>query len=111
MDGDYLPIWVRVAADDAYRNGRRPLTPYSGRYLLQQKCTFNFYLSSSRMTVEQAFTILVARVGVFWSPLKFFLFKNTLIVMVACNLHNFTIDSNEEGFCNTLPAWEENHVE
>jgi hypothetical protein len=56
-----LPSWARVAADKAYDNGVagiRVLTPGAGR-LTQRKDSFNYYLSSLRILVEQVFGIVV----------------------------------------------------
>jgi DDE superfamily endonuclease len=67
-----LPSWAVVAADDAYGNGSaggRIITPFSGRNLDTEKDSFNFYLSSIRITVEQVFGVIVSRWGILWSPL------------------------------------------
>lgn len=112
-----LPSWACIAADDAYGNGSNILTPYGGNNLPQWKSGFNFYLSSCRVTVEKVFGILVARFGIFWSPLRHKLSKTTLIIMVACKLHNFIIDNGDVGETNHgwnshefIPMAEENRV-
>ena len=104
-----LPSWIRIAAD-AYSNGGYILTPYSGPNLLQVKDSFNFYLSSCRSTIEQAFGMPVSRFGIFWSPLRSGLETDTFIVMVACKLHNFIIDSRDESYYNILDVVDENNV-
>lgn len=106
-----LPQWSAIAADDAYKNGSHILTPYSGRRLTLLQDSFNYYLSSLRITVEQAFGILVTRFGIFWSPLRFDLAKDTLIILVACKIHNFIIDNSVGGRHSILPMAEENRVQ
>ena len=53
LQGTVLLQWATVAADDAYSNGQHIVTPYSRYGLSVMKDTFNFYLSSCRMIVEQ----------------------------------------------------------
>lgn len=106
-----LPSWARIAADDAYKNGGYILTPYGGPNLSNIKDSFNYYLSSCRITIEQAFGMLVSRFGIFWSPLRFSLATNTLIIMVACKLHNFIIDSRDDTYYNQLDIAEDNNVQ
>lgn len=52
---------------------------------------FNFYQSSSRVHVEQAFGMLVARFGILWCPLKFDLRREPLIISTCVRLHNYCI--------------------
>ena len=106
-----LPSWIRIAADDAYSNGGYILTPYSGPNLSQVKESFNFFLSSCRITIEQAFGILISRFSIFLSPLRYSLKTDTLIIMVACKLHNFIIDSRDEIYYNILDVVDENNVQ
>jgi DDE superfamily endonuclease len=55
-----ISAWATVAADDAYGNGGRILTPYSGRSLTPAQDAFNYYLSSCRIFVEQVSGVLVS---------------------------------------------------
>ncbi|CDF36756.1 unnamed protein product [Chondrus crispus] len=52
-----------VAADDAYTCSERLLTPWPGRGLSTAKDCFNYWQSSARIFIEQAFGMLVARWG------------------------------------------------
>lgn len=79
-----LLTWARIAEDDAYANSYHVMTPYGGYGLSQRWDAFNFYLSSCRITVEQAFGILMSRFGMFWSLLRFSVARNTLIIGVCC---------------------------
>jgi hypothetical protein len=99
-----LPAWACIAADDAYGNGGRILTPYSGRGLDPQKDSFNYHLSSYRIFVEQVFGIIVSHFGILWSPMRCSVEKAALIVVVCCRIHNFSLqnpaEQNEaETFC------------
>jgi hypothetical protein len=62
-----LPSCTRVAADNAYGNGiaggRFVPTLYAGR-LTQRQDSFNYYLSSLRIFVEQVFGVFFSRFGV-----------------------------------------------
>ena len=110
LQGIVLPNWATVAADDTYSNGRHIVTPYSGYGLSIMKDTFNYYLSSCRIIVEQAFGILVGRFGIFWSALRYDLSVDTLIVMVACKLQNFIIDTSNDTDFRSIPIAEEKTV-
>ena len=94
LESNVVPNWATIAADDAYSNSKHVLTPYSGNNLTQAQDSFNFYLSSCRIAVEQSFGILVSRFGIFWSPLRYDLSICTLIIMVAAKMHNVLVDSS-----------------
>jgi len=83
-----------VAADDAYNFMNRLLTPWPSRNLSIAKDCFNYWHSSSRIFIEQAFGILVARWGIFWRPFGCTLQQNAKIVVVCCKVHNFIIENN-----------------
>jgi DDE superfamily endonuclease len=58
-----LPNWATVAADDGYGNKGRILKPYEGHSLTSAQDSYNFYLSSCLMLVEQVFGTIANR---FW---------------------------------------------
>jgi DDE superfamily endonuclease len=83
-----------MAADNAYVNGAaggRVLTPYAG-ILTKRQDSFNYYLSSLRILVEQVFGVIVGCFGALWSPMRCTLVKAARIVVVCCKLHNFIIE-------------------
>jgi len=84
-----------IAGDAAYVCTNRLLTPWPGKNLPVSKDCFNYWQSSARIHIEQAFGILVARWGIFWRPMRVRLFKASRIVMVCCKLHNFIIDNSQ----------------
>jgi hypothetical protein len=95
----WLPEWATGAANNAYVNGSaggRILTSYSGS-LTSIQDSFNYFLSSLRIMVEQAFGVVVARWGIIWSPLHSSLAKVSKIIVVCCKLHNFIIDQRGKG--------------
>ena len=54
-----------------------------------------FFHSSLRMHVEQSFSLLVARWGVFWRSHKFSLSLNAPIVQLAAALYKYCIETSE----------------
>lgn len=100
VNENVLPRWAIVVGDDAYSHTGNMLCPYSGRGLSAIEDSFNYYQSSCRIFIEQAFGMLVGRWGIFWSAIKYPLEKVTLIIMVCCKLHNFIIDNADENDCD-----------
>jgi DDE superfamily endonuclease len=93
-DGGLLPgYWI--AADDANVCRDRFLTPWPGRNLSRSKNSFNYWQSSARIYIEQAFGMLVARCGVIWHPLRVPIDKAGIIVIVYMKLHNVIIECCE----------------
>jgi DDE superfamily endonuclease len=82
-----------IAGDEAYICAENLFTPFPGRNLSDAKDCFNYWQSLARITIEQAFGILVGRWGVLWRYLRTSLAKSTLIIMVLAKLHNFIIES------------------
>jgi DDE superfamily endonuclease len=82
-----------IAGDEAYVCAESVLTPYPGRKLSVGKDCFNYWQSSARIMIEQAFGILVGRWGILWRPLRTPISKTTLIILALTKLHNFIIDS------------------
>jgi len=87
-----------IAGDDAYECTEHIITPIPKRRapVGSREDAFNFYQSSLRMHIEQAFGVLVARWGILWTPLKYDLHRSTRVVEVALKLHNFCIEEQEE---------------
>jgi hypothetical protein len=95
-DGTLLSgFWI--AADEAYVCGERVITPWPGRSLPVEKDCFNYWHSSARIHIEQAFGMLVGRWGVFWRPLRTTVDKAGQIVLLCMKLHNFVLDSGDMG--------------
>ena len=56
---------------------------------------YNFFHSSSRISVECAFGEIDLRWGILWRPLKFSLKHNLQVIDACLKLHNFIIDYRE----------------
>jgi hypothetical protein len=86
-----------IAGDAAYVCSDHLLTPYSKSQLQdnvfgKRRDAFNYFHSSLRMHVEQAFGILVARFGILWRPMGFALPVVPRILSACMRIHNFLID-------------------
>ena len=83
-----LPPGFWIAGDEAYPAGPSLLTPWPGRDLSPSKDSFNYWLSSSRIHIEQSFGILVSRWGILWRALEVDYRKVPQLVMALLKLHN-----------------------
>lgn len=92
LEATPLPKGYWIAADDAYPASDQLLTPWPGKSLASEKDAFNYYQSSTRISIERTFGILHARWGVLWRPLTVSLDHALLVVRVCAKLHNICID-------------------
>lgn len=83
-----LPQDHWIAGDDAYKCCDYLLTPFPGKGIAKDKDAFNFYQSSARIRIEQAFGMLVRRFGILWRPIETCLARVPLILSVCIKLHN-----------------------
>jgi hypothetical protein len=97
-----------IAADDAYCCRDRLLTPWPGRGLSPDKDCFNYWQSSARIYIEQAFGMLVWRWGIFWRPIRAALPKASRLVVVCMKLHNFIVSN---GSIAVPDAYEEDSIQ
>lgn len=88
----HLPLGFWIAADDAYRCSEHIITPFSRSTAGRYQDSFNFFQSSHRIHVEQAFGFLKKRWGILWRPLGFEMRTNVKIVPTAMLLHNFCVN-------------------
>lgn len=89
-----LPRGFWIAGDEAYSPTESLIVPFRKSLASKYENAFNFFLSSHRMHVEQAFGILKNRWGILWRPMKHNLCRVTKIVNVAMQLHNFCINAD-----------------
>jgi len=79
-----------LLADEAYAASEVLAVPWPGSGRRDQgKDSYNFYQSSSRIHIEQAFRMLSWRWGVFWRPLRVPFAKRPSLVRAWFFLHNF----------------------
>lgn len=90
-----LPKGFWIADDGAYSATESFVIPFKRSIATKYQDGYNFFQSSHRIHVEQAFGMLMKRWGILWRPLKFDLKRATMIINVSMQLHNFCI--NEDG--------------
>lgn len=89
LDGEF---WI--AGDEAYVCTESLITPIPASQANDVEDAFNFYHSSLRMHVEQAFGILVKKFPLLRS-LEFSVNDSAALVGLAMKLHNFCIDHSD----------------
>lgn len=92
VEGGLLGEYFWVVGDEAYPVSEFPIIPYPSSTLTEDEDNFNFYLSSLRIHIEQAFGILIARWRILRDRLDFSLDHCTAIMSVAMKLHNYCIE-------------------
>jgi hypothetical protein len=68
------------------------LSPYDDTMHGSAEHNYNFFHSSSRISIECAFGEINLRWGIFWRALKYPLKMNCKIIDVCMQLHNFIVD-------------------
>ena len=77
-----------LAGDAAYPNIPWIIKPYPGKNLTPKEESFNTYLSSRRIVVENAFGRLKARWGMLNQKLPVDIKRAPAIISACCILHN-----------------------
>lgn len=85
-----------IVGDEAYICTDYLITPVPMSRTDTDEDNFNFFLSSLRMHVEQAFGMLVARWRILKGGLNFTVSKSTNIVCLCMKLHNYVIENDKE---------------
>ena len=90
--------------DTAYGLRSFLLTPYDDTMHGSAEDNYNFFHSSSRISIECAFGEINLRWGIFWRALKFPLKMNCKIIDVCMRLHNFIVDhrNRNDNFSTSL---------
>lgn len=85
--------------DSAYSLKSFLLTPYDNALHDTPEDNYNFFHSSSQISVECCFGEIDLRFGIFWKPLKFSLDMNCNIIDACMRMHNFIVKNRnrEEG--------------
>ena len=93
-----IQVGQRIAAAEAYAASEVLAVPWPGGGKGDRwRDSNNFFLSSSRTHIEQAFEMLVWRWGVFWRPLRVPFVKRPGIVRACFRLYEFFRDHSMEG--------------
>ena len=78
-------------------------TPYDDTMHGSAEDNYNFFHSSSRISIECAFGEINLRWGILWRALKFSLKMNCMIIDVCMRLHNFIVDHrNNQNFSTSM---------
>ena len=89
--------------DSAYSLKSFLLTPYDNAMHGTAEDNFNFFHSSSRISVECAFGEIDLRWGILWKELEYSLELNCTIIDVCMRLHNFIVEHrNESNIMNAI---------
>ena len=91
-----LPDQYFICADNAYPLVGSILKPFVRTKEATFQDAYNYYLSSLRVIIENAFGILVHRWGILWRPLRYEPVRASQIILACVHLHNFIVD-NERG--------------
>ena len=87
---------LALFGDNAYISNRYMVTPFKN-VASGPKDAFNYFQSTSHITIECAFGMLVHRWGILRRPIPFIisLARSTSLVLCLCKLHNFCVDAND----------------
>ena len=91
-DQDIVADGLTMIGDNAFVETDTMAIPIPGKYLSRYQDAYNFYLSQIRITIEQAFGILVHRFGILRRPMSVSIKKVPAIAMCLMRLHNYYID-------------------
>lgn len=96
IDKGILGTCYYIVGDEAYSCTEHIITPFSKSGADTDQDNFNFFLSSLRMHVEQAFGMLVARWRILRGGLEFSVNKSTNLICLLMKLHNFVLENDRE---------------
>lgn len=109
-DNKILPqYWI--ACDEAYGCSENLICPVPRSQASDVEDAFNFFLSSMRIHVEQAFGGLVARFPIIKRGLEFELYRNIRVVCLCMKLHNFCIDNSDNSYFKSIAPAEQRKAE
>lgn len=83
-----------IVGDDAYSLSNSLITPCSKSNADVDQYNFNYYQSSLRMHIEQAFGMLVARWRILRGGLQYSVEVSTRIICLLMKLHNFILEND-----------------
>ena len=101
-DGLTEKLPYHIVGDDAFPLSERIMKPYPQRDLDKPKRIFNYRLSRARRVVENAFGILANRFRVFLTKINLSPDKVVEVILAACCLHNYMVETNKHSYLNVL---------
>ena len=111
LGGMTAPIHHHIVGDDAFPLRVDMMKPYPHRNLDREKLIYNYRLSRARRVVENAFGILVNRFRVFLTTINLGPDKLTDILMAACCLHNYLVETNKQTYISVQDTEDTEHHE
>lgn len=93
LEGTQLKCSYHVIGDDAFPLREDIMKPYPQRDLTRQQRMFNYRFSRARRVVENAFGIMANRFRLFLTTICLDPDKVQQLVLAACCLHNFLMDT------------------
>ena len=102
----HIPFEFWIVGDEAYICMEQLITPYPGTVATpgSDESTFNYFLSSLRVHVEQAFGILVARWAILQTTLSYSIEVSMSVIRAAILLHNFCVEQSDSYFATPRSA-------
>ena len=85
-----------IIGDSAYSIRSFLITPFDDAMHGTAEDNFNYFHSSSRISIECTFGEIDMRWGVLWRPLSFSMKHNTQVIDACLRLHNFIVDFRED---------------
>ena len=85
-----------LIGDSAYSIRSFLITPFDDAMHGTAEDNFNYFHSSSRISIECTFGEIDMRWGILWRPLAFSMKHNTQVIDACLRLHNFIVDFREE---------------
>lgn len=99
-----FPSWAVLIAGVAYVCLGHLLVRLNECHLPMEKDAISYYHSSSRVVIEQVFSIFISRWGISWSPLRLKVENASLVIPVAANMPNYIMDSEAESEHTIIPC-------
>eukprot|EP00171_Calliarthron_tuberculosum_P003440 IDg3440t1 len=93
-----------IVGDEAYSCDESLITPVPSSQAGPDDINLNYYLSSYRVVVEQAFGLLVARWRILKGGLNFSVKQNVRVMCLCMKLHNFCEENDEPPMWKQLSA-------
>ncbi|KAI0229409.1 hypothetical protein LSAT2_020154 [Lamellibrachia satsuma] len=109
LEGTTNKLHHHIVGDDAFPLRVDIMKPYPHRNLDKPKLIFNYRLSRARRVVENAFGILSNRFRVFLTTINLAPDKVTDIILAACCLHNYLVDTNKHTYISVQDTEDSEH--